>query len=108
MRLTRVARLCRQIVMVFLTAALIVWVSAAPIVWILRDGLGSGMVETTGIWSFFKFTVQWGAPALALGLPLLTLWLIERRSARTDCSCSISSADPVSQSATDGDSGFAQ
>jgi len=68
--------------MALLLAALIAWVSAAPLVWILRDGLGPDSVETGGLTSVLKFLVQWSIPAAVFAVPLVVLWLIDRRSAR--------------------------
>jgi hypothetical protein len=60
-------------------AALVTWVAIAPLVWILRDGLAVGMVETTGIDAVLKFLVGWGVPALVLAIPLIGLFVVERR-----------------------------
>lgn len=78
MRSSAVMRICCEILMTILVAGLIVWASAAPLVWILRDGLGPGMVESTGIDSVYRFLVLWGVPALVLGIPLLGLHLARR------------------------------
>lgn len=82
LRWNGLARLCRHVVMVLLLAALIVWLSAAPLAWILRDGLAPGMIETTGLKAVTKFVVGWGTPGLVLAVPLLALWIIERRANR--------------------------
>jgi hypothetical protein len=78
-RWSGVPRVCCLIGKVVLMAVLVTWVAAAPLVWILRDGLAPGMVETVGMQAAFKFLVGWGVPALVLAVPLLGLWLIERR-----------------------------
>jgi hypothetical protein len=76
------ARACCLIGEVVLAAALVTWVLAAPLVWILRDGLKPGMVESTGLRAAFKFLVGWGVPALLIALPLVGLFVLERRLAR--------------------------
>jgi hypothetical protein len=75
-----------------LFAALLTWVAAAPLVWILRDGLGPDMVETDGLTSLLKFLVQWSVPAAVLAVPLVVLWVIERRSIRNRCHGDVNSA----------------
>ncbi len=77
-----VARACCLAGQVALAAALLTWVAAAPLVWILRDGLGPGMVESAGARAALKFLVGWGAPALALAVPLAGLTVIQRRLSR--------------------------
>ena len=79
-RFTGVLRMCRHVSMVILPGALVAWCAAAPLVWILRDGLGPEMVESSGAMSAYKFLVGWGVPAVVLTVPLLALWLVERRS----------------------------
>jgi hypothetical protein len=78
-RWSGVARGCCLIGKMVLMAVLVTWVTAAPLVWILRDGLRPGMVESAGTQVAFKFLVCWGVPALMLAVPLVGLWLIERR-----------------------------
>jgi hypothetical protein len=73
------ARVCCLVGQVALAAALLTWVGAAPLVWILRDGLGPDMVESVGARAVLKFLVGWGAPALALALPLAGLSVVQRR-----------------------------
>ena len=77
-RLVGVVRVCGLILRVVLLACLVTWVAAAPLAWILRDGLGPGMVETTGRQAAFKFLGLWGIPALLLAVSALGLWLLER------------------------------
>jgi hypothetical protein len=71
-----------QLLKAILIAALIFWALISPLVWILRDGLGPDMKETSGLRSAFKFSVQWGLPALILAAMLIALIRIERRMAR--------------------------
>lgn len=101
MRLTTVTSVCRQVLITILGAALFVWVFAAPIVWILRDGLGPGMTETSGVWSVVKFLVQWGIPALVLGVPLLILSIFERRQSNANDGASLGRAKPIAASKND-------
>jgi len=82
LRSNGLVRLCRHVLIVLLLAALIAWLSAAPLAWILRDGLAPGMIETTGLKAVTKFVVGWGTPGLVLAIPLLALWIIERRAKR--------------------------
>ena len=80
LQVTNVLRVCRHVLMIVLAAALVVWLAASPLAWIVRDGLGPGMVETTGASAVVKFVLGWSRPGLALAAPLLALWIIERRS----------------------------
>ena len=84
--------ICRRVLMVVLLAGLLTWVAAAPLVWILRDGLGPDMVESGGVRSVLKFLVQWSVPAAVFAVPLLGLWLLERRFARSATRGAINSA----------------
>jgi len=68
---------------VVLLALLVNWIAAAPLIWILRDGLAPGMVESVGMQAVWKFLIGWGVPALMLVVPLVALWTIERRLARS-------------------------
>ena len=77
-------RLCLPLLKAVLLTALIFWVLISPLVWILRDGLGPDMKETSALQSAFKFSVQWGLPALLLAAMLLGLSLIERRLTKPD------------------------
>jgi len=85
-QVTNVLRVCRQGLMILLAAALVVWLAASPLAWILRDGLGPGMVQTTGMSAVVKFVLGWSVPGLVLAVPLLALWIIERRSVRANSS----------------------
>jgi hypothetical protein len=76
------ARVCCLAGQVALAAALLTWAAAAPLVWVLRDGLAPGMVESAGARAVLKFSVGWGAPALALALPLAGLSVVQRRLGR--------------------------
>ena len=102
MRLATVTSVCRQVLITILKARVCLWVFAAPIVWILRDGLGPGMTETSGVWSVVKFLVQWGVPALMLGVPMLILSIFERRRVNANDSASLGHAKPDSPSKIDG------
>lgn len=75
------ARFCLQLLIALLQAGLLVWAACAPLVWILRDGLGPDSRESGWGLSLLKFAVQWGAPALALAVPLYGLWFVDRRLA---------------------------
>ena len=77
-RLVGVVRVCGPILRVVLLSSLVVWVTAAPLAWILRDGLGPGMVETTGRQAAFRFLRLWSIPALVLAVAALGLWPLER------------------------------
>jgi hypothetical protein len=79
MRRTVMVRICLQLLIVLLQAALLVWVACAPLVWILRDGLGPDSHHSGWALSLFKFAVGWGVPALALAVPLYGLMLINRQ-----------------------------
>jgi hypothetical protein len=69
---------------VLLLGALVAWASAAPVVWIVRDGLGPGMVESEWPRSVFKFLVIWGVPAIVLVVPLIVLWILDRRAVQAN------------------------
>ncbi len=84
MNMDGVLRACRGIVKVLLLGALLAWLAAAPIVWIVRDGLGPGMVESEWPRSVFRFLVMWGVPAIVLVAPLIVLWIVDRRAAKTN------------------------
>jgi hypothetical protein len=74
-----VARVCLQLLIALFQAGLFAWAACAPLVWILRDGLGPDSRESGWGLALFKFAVGWGAPALALAMPLFGLVLINRR-----------------------------
>lgn len=76
----------RQVLIVILFSVLLTWIAAAPVVWIVRDGLGPGMVETSGLQSLLKFAGLWGIPFAVLAIPLAGLWLLEKRSQRSSSS----------------------
>ena len=52
----------RGIVFNIVTPLLVVWLLIGPLAWILRDGLGSDSVASTGINAILKFlmTFYWG------------------------------------------------
>ena len=81
MKMPGVLRICREILKVILIGALATWTAAAPVVWIVRDGLGPDMVESGWPRSVFKFLGIWGAPAIVLAVPLIVLWMVDRRAA---------------------------
>lgn len=82
MRLVGALRVCRQILKVILLGALMAWAATAPLIWILRDGLGPDQVDSGWARSVYKFLVAWGVPALVIVVPLIALWLVDRREAR--------------------------